>query len=222
MLDSSGRITAFGTATYLGDLSTNGMVLDEGETPSTMSATPDGMGYWIFTNRGRAIPFGSAEHYGDVAHLPLNGPVIDSIATPSGRGYWQLGSDGGIFASGDAAFEGSVQDFLNTAFPGVAASAWLNAPIVGIVANPDGPGYWLVAADGGTFSFGAVAFRGSVPGVLAPGVQLARPVNGMVSYGNGYLMVSSDGGVFTFSDLAFVGSLGDVELPSDIVSIAAM
>ena len=34
----------------------------------------------------------------------------------------------------------------------------LNAPIVGIAATPDGRGYWLVAADGGVFTFGDAAF----------------------------------------------------------------
>ena len=29
----------------------------------------------------------------------------------------------------------------------------LNAPITHIVATPDGGGYWLVASDGGVFSF---------------------------------------------------------------------
>jgi hypothetical protein len=32
--------------------------------------------------------------------------------------------------------------------------ATLNAPIVGITSTPDGGGYWLVAADGGVFTFG--------------------------------------------------------------------
>ena len=40
-------------------------------------------------------------------------------------------------------------------------SAPLNAPIVGIAATPDGGGYWLVAADGGVFSFGDAHFYGS-------------------------------------------------------------
>ena len=30
----------------------------------------------------------------------------------------------------------------------------LNKPIVGMAATPTGKGYWLVASDGGVFSFG--------------------------------------------------------------------
>ena len=38
----------------------------------------------------------------------------------------------------------------------------LNQPITGIAANPDGSGYWLVAADGGIFAFGGAPFEGSL------------------------------------------------------------
>jgi len=31
----------------------------------------------------------------------------------------------------------------------------LDAPAVGIALDPSGPGYWLVASDGGVFSFDA-------------------------------------------------------------------
>ena len=37
----------------------------------------------------------------------------------------------------------------------------LNKPIVGMAATPDGRGYWLVATDGGIFSFGDAPFYGS-------------------------------------------------------------
>ena len=37
----------------------------------------------------------------------------------------------------------------------------LNRPIVGMAATPDGRGYWLVAADGGVFTFGDATFYGS-------------------------------------------------------------
>ena len=37
----------------------------------------------------------------------------------------------------------------------------LNQPIVGMAATPDGGGYWLVASDGGIFSYGDAHFYGS-------------------------------------------------------------
>jgi hypothetical protein len=37
----------------------------------------------------------------------------------------------------------------------------LNRPVMGIAATPSGAGYWLVAADGGIFTFGDAPFAGS-------------------------------------------------------------
>jgi hypothetical protein len=44
-----------------------------------------------------------------------------------------------------------------------------------MASTPDGGGYWLVASDGGIFTFGDVAFHGSVGGtpLSAPVVALA-------------------------------------------------
>ena len=75
-------------------------------------------------------------------------------------------------------------------------------------------GYWLVASDGGIFSFGNAGFYGSIPGLgLAPAGSglphsLNAPIVGMVpsADGNGYFMVGADGGVFTFGDAKFEGS----------------
>lgn len=45
-------------------------------------------------------------------------------------------------------------------FVGSMGGQMLNAPITGIAARPQGDGYWLVARDGGVFTFGAAAFLG--------------------------------------------------------------
>ena len=50
----------------------------------------------------------------------------------------------------------------------------LNQPIVGMAATPDGKGYWLVASDGGIFSFGDAAYAGSTGAVA-----LNEPIVGM-------------------------------------------
>ena len=111
--------------------------LEEGERPVSMSALPDGSGYWVFTDRGRALAFGRAQWFGDMGRTVLNSPVIDSVATPSGRGYWMVATDGGIFSFGDARFYGSM------------GNKPLNAPVLSMAPDPDGRGYWLVASDGG-------------------------------------------------------------------------
>jgi hypothetical protein len=74
---------------------------------------------------------------------------------------------------------------------------------VGMAGNTAG-GYWLVASDGGIFSFGAV-FLGSLGNFT-----LNAPVTGMAASddGGGYWMVGADGGAFAFGDAPFWGSAG--------------
>ncbi|MDQ1503128.1 MAG: trimeric autotransporter adhesin, partial [Actinomycetota bacterium] len=105
VVDGRGTVTPFGDAPRLGSVSGG---LAAGETVTSLSATPTGRGYWIFTTRGRVLPFGDAVSYGDMAKVPLNGPVLDSIPTTTGRGYYMVAGDGGIFAFGDAHFQGSM------------------------------------------------------------------------------------------------------------------
>ena len=83
------------------------------------------------------------------------------------------------------------------AFFGSTGALRLNEPVVGMAATPDGGGYWLVASDGGIFSFGDARFFGST-GAL----HLNEPVVGMAATpdGGGYWLVASDGGVFSFGD----------------------
>jgi hypothetical protein len=72
-----------------------------------------------------------------------------------------------------------------------------------MAATNDGGGYWLVASDGGIFSFGDARFYGST-GALA----LNAPIVGMAAThdGGGYWLVASDGGIFTYGDAGFFGS----------------
>jgi hypothetical protein len=74
-----------------------------------------------------------------------------------------------------------------------------------MAATPGGHGYWLVAADGGIFSFGDAAFYGSTGSIA-----LNQPVVGMAATpgGHGYWLVAGDGGIFSFGDAAFYGSRG--------------
>ncbi len=99
-----------------------------------------------------------------------------------------------------------------------SAAVAVNAPPVGIAATSDGGGYWLVAADGGVFSFGDAAFYGSMGGK-----PLNQPVVGIAATpdGKGYWEVAADGGIFNFGDAAFYGSMGGKPLNQPVVGIAA-
>jgi hypothetical protein len=87
-----------------------------------------------------------------------------------------------------------------------------------MAATPSGDGYWLVASDGGVFSFGDAPFFGSMGGS-----RLNAPVVGMAATpsGDGYWLVASDGGVFSFGDAPFFGSMGATTLAAPVVGIAA-
>jgi hypothetical protein len=86
-----------------------------------------------------------------------------------------------------------------------------------MAATPDGGGYWLVAADGGIFSYGDAQFYGSTGSI-----HLNQPIIGMLPGpgGNGYFLVASDGGMFSYGGTNFFGSLGGVPIKHPIVAAA--
>ncbi len=113
------------------------------------------------------------------------------------------GHDDTVFAFGTASFHGST------------SGKHLNAPIVGMASTVDGKGYWLVANDGGVFSFHA-PFFGSLGAK-----HLNSPIVGMAPTptGHGYWLVAGDGGVFTFGDARFFGSTGGLHLNAAITQL---
>ena len=90
-------------------------------------------------------------------------------------------------------------------------------PVVPIPVVP-GIGYWLVASDGGIFTFGDVRFLGSTGDL-----RLNRPVVGIAPTpsGAGYWLVAADGGIFSFGDASFLGSTGDLRLNQPVRGMAA-
>ncbi len=82
----------------------------------------------------------------------------------------------------------------------------------------DGHGYWMVASDGGIFTWGDASYYGSTGGVT-----LNKPIVAMTATadGKGYWLVGSDGGIFGFGDALYYGSTGGVTLNKPIVAMAA-
>ena len=132
------------------------------------------------------------------------------------HGYWLLGADGGVFSYGDAQFYGSLPQIGYTP-AGSGGPHQLKAPLVGITSTVSGKGYWLVASDGGVFSFGDAVFYGSTGAM-----HLNKPIVAMAVTpdGKGYWLVASDGGVFSFGDASFHGSTGAMHLNKPIVAMA--
>jgi hypothetical protein len=79
----------------------------------------------------------------------------------------------------------------------------LAAPVVSMAPTSAGTGYWLIARDGGVFSF-KTSFYGSLPGrgVRKPAVRLRTTPTG-----KGYWMLGADGTVRAFGDAVNKGSI---------------
>jgi hypothetical protein len=201
VVDGAGRVSAFGAATWHGDMSGKAL-----STPIIgITATADGGGYWLLGADGGVFSFGDARFHGSTGDLHLNAPVVGMAVTATNGGYWIVAKDGGVFTFGDARFHGSTGGMR------------LNQPVDGIAVAPGGDGYWLVASDGGVFTFTKHGFFGSMGGR-----RLNKPIVGMSSApaGTGYTLVGSDGGVFNFGRATFYGSLGSQPPPSPIVDLS--
>jgi len=125
------------------------------------------------------------------------------------RNAWVADSTGHVFGESDLSGP-PANNF------GDASGIPLNKPIVGMTPTSDGNGYWLVASDGGIFTYGDANFYGS-----AGSIQLNQPIVGMsvTADGAGYTLVATDGGVFNYGDSQFYGSLGSLRLNSPIEGI---
>ncbi len=163
-------------ATEAGEVLTAGDAHSYGNAPTVMNApivdmapTPDGKGYWLLGGDGGVFTFGDAGFYGSTGAIRLVAPAVAMAPSSDGQGYWFVAADGGIFAFGDAPFYGSTGQ-LNPALPpgGSNSVVPLNKPANGLVVTPDGKGYWVVASDGGVFTFGDAGFVGSLGGNPLP------------------------------------------------------
>jgi hypothetical protein len=185
------------TGQYSGDA-------NSGPSSGTTNVVVTPHGYWLVGSDGGIFTFGSAQFYGSTGSLSLQRPVVGITPTASANGYWLVASDGGIF-SFDTGFYGSIPGLgLHPAGSGQPHS--LNAPIVGMVPTANGGGYFMVASDGGVFSFGDAKFEGSCPGIggcAGKAVAVAPDASG-----NGYWVVTSTGNIYTFGDAAYFGAPG--------------
>ena len=131
---------------------------------------------------------------------------IMMAADPNG-GYWTVTPAGAVTPHSGAPALGSP----------ALSNLRLAQPIVGMTATNDGNGYWLVASDGGIFSYGDATFYGSTGGM-----HLNKPIVGMASTndGRGYWLVASDGGIFSYGDATFYGSTGSIVLNKPVVGMA--
>jgi hypothetical protein len=135
----------------------------------------------------------------------------DCFGLSISRNAWAVTPNGAVY--GESEFSGPPANNF-----GDASNLPLNRPIVGMSPTSDGQGYWLVASDGGIFTYGDAQFFGSTGNI-----KLNQPIVGMAVTpdGGGYWLVASDGGIFTFGDAPFYGSLGSLKLNKPIEAMVA-
>ena len=140
-----------------------------------MAATPDGGGYWLVASDGGIFSYGDAAFHGSAGSLHLNaarrrhgGDARAAAAT----GWWRA-----------TAASSATATPPSSARP---ASLSLNAPVTGMASTSDGDGYWLVARDGGIFTYGDASYS-----VRSGGTALPGPVVGLATApdGAGYWLV---------------------------------
>ncbi len=132
-----------------------------------------------------------------------SGSVVGAAALDDGSGYFEVDRSGDVAAFGAAVCYGGL------------SGTHLNQPIVGMAVDPSTGGYWLVASDGGVFSFNA-PFQGSTGAI-----RLNKPIVGVGATpdGSGYWLVASDGGIFSFN-APFYGGTGLMKLNKPVVGMA--
>ena len=165
LLERDGQVYNFGQATALGSLT-----LAAGRIAIDIEATVSGCGYWVFDSVGVFHRFGDA---GIIPQANLAGlvsfydfavgadaaeQVVSVIPTASGTGAYVFTSIGRVIRTGDAT---SITD--SSGRENLLWISRLNSPIVDARLTTTGAGYWLLAADGGIFSFGDAQFSGAVP-----------------------------------------------------------
>ena len=156
-------------------------------------------------------------HWNGAVWLPQASPSPGSTAISSLNGVSCVGVTI-CFAVGGSNVTGFDSKTLIERGSATPDALNLNQPIVGTAATRSGGGYWLVAADGGIFSFGDARFYGSTGAM-----HLNQPIVGMAAShsGHGYWLVAADGGIFSFGDARFYGSTGAMHLNQPIVGMAA-
>ena len=157
---------------------------------SRSSAWPrrrSGHGYWLVASDGGIFTFGDARFHGSTGGIRLNKPIVGMAATPTGQRLLAR-----RVRRRHLHLRRRPLLRLDRRHPPQPArsSAWPR--------TPTGHGYWLVASDGGIFTFGDARFYGSTGGRHARAARSSawrrpRPATATGSS-------RADGGIFTFGD----------------------
>ncbi|MHB1511444.1 MAG: hypothetical protein ACYCZ8_18225 [Acidimicrobiales bacterium] len=146
------------------------------------------------------------------ANLTFTTGQLPSAPSGGQQGYVWVNPAGEVVTYGDVSFYG---DLYTEGYTGLSGRHPLPSRIVGASPLANGRGYYLVAADGSVYSFGAAPFLGSMYGRYANGT-----ITGIaVAPGRGYYLVSSRGSVWNFG-APFFGSRRGLYVNGTITGIA--
>jgi hypothetical protein len=162
---------------------------------------PEGAGLWLAEYNGAP---------GTVSHPCVIHQYSQTGSLAGASGEWDMNVWLGTDAQFDSFFALS-QPVISQG--GGSVTALVNC--VGVAFTPSGNGYWLTQSDGGIFSYGDAAFKGSLGGIA-----LNAPIVGIASHPTemGYWLVGADGGVFSYG-VPFFGSAGALKLNKPIIGI---
>ncbi len=165
LVAADGGVFTFGQAQFFGSL--GGTHLN---APIVgIDATADGGGYYLSAADGGVFTFGDAYFWGSAV---CTGSTCAPHTAAVGMATNNSASGGYVVAmsNGETAYLGKASSGAGTPIPGLVK------PIVGIAAPATTTGYWLVAADGGIFTYGSAQFYGS-----AGGLKLVAPIVGIAA-----------------------------------------
>jgi IPT/TIG domain len=171
------------------------------QAPVVTSVSPaagSGGGGTTVTINGAGFDYGSTVAFGSTAAASVTyvSPYELKAVAPPGSG---------------------TLDVTVSTFAGTSATSASDQFTYTSAPTPSGKGYWLVASDGGIFTYGDAHFYGSTGAIT-----LNKSIVGMAATpsGKGYWLVASDGGIFNYGDAHFYGSTGAITLNKSIVAMA--
>jgi hypothetical protein len=185
-LASSGKVTAYGSMTALGDVAESG-----GGPAADLAVTASGAGYWVLMADGGIYPFGDARYFGSPKRSGLTAASLRIAPRPQGDGYWVLTADGAVTAFGNA--------------PPLGGPGAVNGKVVHLAATHSGAGYWVLYDNGDITAHGDAPDTGGIP---SKKTKWTKPASAITAAGanGGYVISANDGGLFSFNGAPYFGS----------------
>lgn len=140
---------------------------DQCRRGTSITASPKALGFWVTSGSGEVSAVGDVTHYGQLVNRVFNAGSANSFrltvtefthairATETGNGYWIAFGSGHIAAFGDAAGKGPTDVYssnpaveLNIPENEITDWSFFRALIWSLEPDPDGSGFWFLAADG--------------------------------------------------------------------------